>query len=180
MSHLLKNLKYGALGLALIVIVIATYGYDRHYWKTLDTNTGLNTKVSKVQKELISKHKPVLRGDKQNTPTVDTDTILTNEKDLNAAVSKGDITLIFFKVGCPVCQAKYQNDHSFASKNKTMYFVNTDSKLGLKLVKHFNLQHPYSIVRLKTSKAWSTAEYHVSVTTSVDDSKAVLDSLQNP
>ena len=100
MSHLLKNLKYGALGLALIVIVIATYGYDRHYWKTLDTNTGLNTKVSKVQKELISKHKPVLRGDKQNTPTVDTDTILTNEKDLNAAVSKGDITLIFFKVGC--------------------------------------------------------------------------------
>lgn len=180
MSHMFKDLKHSVLGITLVAIIIIAYTHDRYYWKTLSANTGLDTKVTRVHKGFINKHKPTLKGDKQNTPTVETDTILTNEKDLNTAVSKSDITLIFFKLGCPVCQAKYQNDHSFASKNKTMYFVNTDSKLGLKLVKHFNLQHPYSIVRLNTSKAWSTADYHVLVTTSVDDSKAVLDSLQKP
>lgn len=180
MFHKFKNLKYGVLGVALIAIVLGTYAYDRHYWETLSTKTALDTKITKTQKELISKHKPILEGNNQNTPTIETDTILTNEKDLNEAVSKSGITLIFFKVGCPVCQAKYQNDHSFASKNETMYFVNTNSQLGSKLVKHFDLQHPYSIVHLSTSKAWSTANHRIAVTTSVDDSKAVLDSLQKP
>ena len=69
MSHMFKNLKYSVLGITLIAIIIITHTHDRYYWKTLSANTGLDTKVTKVHKGFISKHKPTLKGaQRQSVP----------------------------------------------------------------------------------------------------------------
>ncbi|EHJ52384.1 hypothetical protein [Streptococcus macacae] len=146
-QNLLKGKSKQRFAIVIILLLLMYGAYDVY------------KRFSFVQKvgspiELIFKRyrdRPILKGEKQNTPTLDRDLILQKES------FQKPVIYCFYKVGCSTCQSNYQAERSAITHYKSQtpfYWVNVDNPVGKKLVK------TYGVTRASTITAVDRLGHH--------------------
>lgn len=78
---------------------------------------------------------------------------LTEQVYVDAAVNQ-NVNLVFYKVGCPYCQAGKGAVISAAEKSTyPTFYINVDSKAGQVLVKKYGVEKAATIVQIRDGKA---------------------------
>lgn len=146
MSSIQKRLLL-VLSLALIILGLGIM-FNNNSFHVLAKQTNADIKL--LDKRAIAQNKPILTGEKTNTPTVKNQNILTTNSYTKLDRSK-PILYIFFKPGCSKCQDAFPYEEKAFTKvdkkyQKRIVYVNVSSKIGVKLIKKFKIPTPYTAV----------------------------------
>lgn len=121
------------------------------------------------------KNPPILSGKKQNTPSKDTEQLMTEKEDY-----KTPAIYVFYKVGCSNCQSVFQKvkqaELAYQKTNpKTpVYWVNVESEAGKSFASKFELTEAASLVLVNSDGLYQSHNLMVEAS----DSDDVLDMMK--
>ena len=121
------------------------------------------------------KNEPVLSGKEQNTPSKDTEQLITEKEDY-----KIPAIYVFYKVGCSNCQSVFQKvkqaERAYQKTNPEfpVYWVNVESEAGKSFASKFELTEAASLVLVNSDGLYQSHDLMVEAS----DSDDVLDMMK--